>query len=90
MTDKDPNNHQFGSMLCLKWSFILANYKSFVPKLMHNSKIEFMIANLKKKRIISKDVLIALRDKWSNDPSIYNSHEAPTLLSLMLLKEISE
>ena len=37
-----------------------------------------------------KDVLIADRDKWSNDPSIYNPHEAPTLLSLMLLKEISE
>ena len=39
---------------------------------------------------VFKDVLIALRDKWSNDPSIYNPHEAPTLLSLMLLKEISE
>ena len=38
----------------------------------------------------TKDVLIALRDKWSNDPSIYNPHEAPTLVSLMLLKEISE
>ena len=37
-----------------------------------------------------KDVLIADHDKWSNDPSIYNPHEAPTLLSLMLLKEISE
>ena len=40
--------------------------------------------------IMNKDVLIALRDKWSNDPSIYNPHEAPTLVSLMLLKEISE
>ena len=37
-----------------------------------------------------KDVLIADRDKWSNDPSIYNPHEAPTLVFLMLLKEISE
>ena len=40
--------------------------------------------------VTTKDVLIALRDKWSNDPSIYNPHEAPTLLSLMLLKETSE
>ena len=40
--------------------------------------------------LLSKDVLIALCDKWSNDPSIYNPHEAPTLVSLMLLKEISE
>ena len=40
--------------------------------------------------ILTKDVLIADRDKWSNDPSIYNPHEAPTLVSLMLLKEISE
>ena len=37
-----------------------------------------------------KDVLIADCNKWSNDPSMYNPHEAPTLLSLMLLKEISE
>ena len=33
-------------------------------------------------------VLIAVRDFWSNYPSIYNPHEAPILVSIMLLKEL--
>ena len=40
--------------------------------------------------VATKDVLIVVRNLWSNYPSIYNPHEAPTLVSVMLFKEISE
>ena len=36
--------------------------------------------------VATKDVLIVVRNLWSNYPSIYNPHEAATLVSVKLFK----